>query len=88
MSQPAAAPTSSGMNRKSVTPPTAYPVNTSRLTTTAASGASFLGSTAYRTTAPSAQAATSVQTAAWVVTPEREQRQVLLEGQRRVGQLR
>ena len=45
-SQPAAAPISSGMNRKSVTPPTAYPVKTSRLTTTAASGASFRGSTA------------------------------------------
>ena len=68
-SQPAAAPISSGTNRKSVTPPTAYPVNTSRLTSTVASGASRRGSTAYSTSAPIAQAATSTQTAAWVVTP-------------------
>ena len=44
-------------------------MNTSMLATTATSGASRRGSTANRITAPAAQAATSTQTAAWVVAP-------------------
>jgi hypothetical protein len=68
-SQRTAAPASSGMNRKSVTPPTAYPAYMSMLTITATSGPSRRGSTANRITAPMAQAAMSTQMAACVLRP-------------------